>query len=124
MRDIRDRHIPRMAANFDYAAALIGTEAGEVFEQSKGYLTLVGREPAGVAALLAPWNAPLALASMKVAAAIAVGNTCVLKPSEHTALSLPRLVELLQEAGLPPGVVNLVNGRGAVTGDAWHHVGE
>ncbi len=118
MRDIRDRHIPRTAANFDYAAALIGTEAGEVYEQSPGYLTLVGREPAGVAALLAPWNAPLALASMKIAAAIAVGNACVLKPSEHTALSLPRLVELLHEAGLPRGVVNLVNGRGAVTGDA------
>lgn len=118
MRDIRDRHVPRMARNFEYHADLVDTEAGEFYEQTPGFLTLVGREPAGVAALLAPWNAPLALASMKVACAVATGNTCVLKPSEHTALSLFRFVELLHEAGLPPGVVNLVNGRGTVTGAA------
>lgn len=118
MRDIRDRHLPRLARNFEYHAELASTEAGELYEQTPGFVTTVSREPAGVAALLAPWNAPLALASMKVAAAIAAGSTCVLKPSEHTALSLPRLVELLHEAGLPRGVVNLVNGRGSVTGEA------
>lgn len=118
MRDIRERHIPRLARNFEYCAELVSTQAGELYEQTPGYITLVGQEPAGVAGLLAPWNAPLALASMKVASAIATGNTCVLKPSEHTALSLPRLVALLHKAGVPPGVVNLVNGRGAVTGAA------
>ncbi|MEJ2603088.1 MAG: aldehyde dehydrogenase [Gammaproteobacteria bacterium] len=118
IRDVRERHIPRMARNFEYYADLVDTEAGEFYEQTAGYLTLVGRQPAGVAALLAPWNAPLALASMKVACAVATGNTCVLKPSEYTALSLFRFVELLHEAGVPPGVVNLVNGRGPVTGEA------
>ncbi len=118
MRDIRGRHVPRMAANFAWAADSTGSRSGEVYDQAPGYLTLVGDAPAGVCALLAPWNAPLALASMKVASAIATGNSCVLKPSEHTPLALPRFVELLHQAGLPPGVVNLVNGPGAATGAA------
>ncbi|MEO0997432.1 MAG: aldehyde dehydrogenase [Pseudomonadota bacterium] len=118
LADVRSRHLPRAAGNFRYFADLIGTETGEVIEHTPGYLTVVSREPAGVAALLAPWNAPLALASMKVAAAISGGNSCVLKPSEHTPVSLARLTELLHEAGLPNGVVNLVNGRGPVTGQA------
>ena len=112
------RQVPRAAQNFDFFADVIGTMAGETFEQEQGYLTTVTREPAGVAALLAPWNAPLALASMQVASCIAFGNTCVLKPSEYTPLSIIRLVELLEDAGLPPGVVNVVNGRGTVTGEA------
>jgi acyl-CoA reductase-like NAD-dependent aldehyde dehydrogenase len=78
----------------------------------------VTREPAGVAALVAPWNAPLALASMQIASCIAFGNTCISKPSEYTPLAVGRMVELLREAGLPDGVVNQVNGRGAVTGQA------
>ncbi len=118
LADVRNRHLPRAAASFRYFADLIGTETGDVIEHTPGYLTVVSREPAGVAALLAPWNAPLALASMKVAAAISGGNSCVLKPSEHTPVSLARLTELLHEAGLPAGVVNLVNGRGPVTGQA------
>jgi acyl-CoA reductase-like NAD-dependent aldehyde dehydrogenase len=71
-----------------------------------------------VAALMSPWNAPLALASMRLATCIAFGNSCVLKPSEYAPLQIHRLVELMHDAGLPEGVVNLVNGRGAVTGAA------
>jgi acyl-CoA reductase-like NAD-dependent aldehyde dehydrogenase len=118
MRELKLRHIERAAYNFRFFSEHIGQSASQVYTQTEGYQTVVVREPVGVAALLAPWNAPVALASMKVAAAIAFGNSCVLKPSEQTPLALYRFVELLHEAGLPPGVVNLVNGRGPVTGHA------
>jgi acyl-CoA reductase-like NAD-dependent aldehyde dehydrogenase len=118
MHEVRGRHVPRMQQNFEYVASLIALDTGQSLEQIDNYLTIVSQEPAGVAALLAPWNAPLALASMKLAQAICLGNTAVLKPSEYTPSSLFRFVELLHEAGMPAGVVNLVNGRGAVTGQA------
>lgn len=118
MRELRERQIKRAAYNFRFFAEYIGQAKGEVYDQVTGYRSIVVREPVGVAALIAPWNAPTALASMKLAAAIAFGNTCVLKPSEQTPLALARLVELMHEAGLPDGVVNLVNGRGHVTGEA------
>ena len=111
-------HVTRMARNFEFFAEVSSTMSGQSYTQAKGYLTYVTREPKGVAALIAPWNAPLALASMRVASCIAFGNTCVLKPSEYTPLSMLRMVEIFHEAGLPNGVVNLVNGRGAVTGQA------
>lgn len=118
MRELRERHMKRAAYNFRFFAEHIGQMRGQVYDQSPGYRSIVAREPVGVAALIAPWNAPTALASMKIAAAIAFGNTCVLKPSEQTPLALARFVELLHEAGLAPGVVNLINGRGGVTGEA------
>ena len=111
-------HVLRAAKNFEMFADVASTLAGETYTQTSNYLTYVTREPKGVAALIAPWNAPLALASMRVATCIAFGNTCVLKPSEFTPLSMLRMVELFHEAGLPEGVVNLVNGRGGVTGVA------
>lgn len=110
--------VMRMARNFEFFAEVASTVHGETYTQTKGYLTYVTREPKGVAGCIAPWNAPLALASMRVATCIPWGNTCVLKPSEYTPLSMRRMVEIFHEAGLPPGVVNLVNGRGAVTGNA------
>lgn len=118
LHHLRDRQIPRAAENFGFFAETIGQLAGETFEQMPGYLTTVTREPAGVCALVAPWNAPLALASMQIASCIAFGNSCVLKPSEQAPLALSRLMTLLREAGVPDGVVNLVNGRGSVTGEA------
>ena len=110
--------IGRAARNFEFFAEVASTMRGETYTGLKGYLTYVTREPKGVGALIAPWNAPIALASMRVATCIAFGNTCVLKPSEYTPLSMLRMVELFHEAGLPGGVVNLVNGRGGVTGVA------
>jgi acyl-CoA reductase-like NAD-dependent aldehyde dehydrogenase len=110
--------LARSARNFEFFAETASTVAGETYTGNRSHLTYVTREPKGVAALIAPWNAPLALATMRVASCIAFGNTCVLKPSEYTPLSILRLVELLHDAGLPPGVVNLVNGRGSVTGAA------
>ena len=110
--------VARMSRNFEFFAEVASTLSGEAYTQAKGYLTCVTREPKGVAALISPWNAPLALSSMRIATCIAFGNTCVLKPSEYTPLAVARMVGLMHEAGLPPGVVNLVNGRGAVTGAA------
>ena len=115
---LQRRQIPRAAFNFEFFAEVIGQMAGETFEQEQNFLTTVTREPAGVAALVAPWNAPLALASMQIASCIAFGNSCVCKPSEYTPLSVLRLVQLLEQAGVPAGVVNLVNGLGGVTGRA------
>ncbi|MFZ9061776.1 MAG: aldehyde dehydrogenase, partial [Steroidobacteraceae bacterium] len=118
MREIRQRHLPRAAANFEFFADHIASGGGEVYRQTPGYITTVLREPAGVAALISPWNAPLALASMQIASAIAFGCTAVLKPSEQAPLAVARMVALLHEAGLPAGVVNLVQGRGTSTGHA------
>ena len=117
LRELRVRHMVRAAYNFGFFADYILQAKGERYDQAQGYVTTVARDPVGVAALIAPWNAPVALASMKVAAALAFGNTCVLKPSEQTPLAIARMVELLS-ADLPEGVLNLVNGRGPVTGAA------
>ncbi len=110
--------IGRAAHNFRFFAEFIGQAGEEVYRQEDGFLTMVTRDPKGVAALIGPWNAPIALSSMKLAGSIAFGNTCVLKPSEQTPLSIAKLVEIMTAAGLPDGVVNIVNGRGAVTGKA------
>jgi acyl-CoA reductase-like NAD-dependent aldehyde dehydrogenase len=118
IRQIRERHVPRAAQNFAFFAEVIGQQAGEAFEQNAPYLTVVRRTPIGVAACIAPWNAPIALATMELAAALAFGNSCVLKPSELTPLEFAPLMRAFAEAGLPDGVVNLVNGRGPVTGAA------
>jgi phenylacetaldehyde dehydrogenase len=76
------------------------------------------KEPVGVAALIVPWNGPLGAASMKLAAALAAGCACVLKPAEETPLSALLLGELLLEAGIPAGVVNIVTGYGHEAGAA------
>ncbi len=117
LKELRARHMVRAAYNFRFFGQYIAQSAGQRYDQTPGYMTTVSRTPVGVAALIAPWNAPVALATMKVASALAFGNTCVLKPSEQTPLALARLVHLLQEV-LPEGVLNLVNGRGPVTGAA------
>ncbi|CAA9568483.1 MAG: Aldehyde dehydrogenase [uncultured Thermomicrobiales bacterium] len=76
------------------------------------------REPLGVVAVITPWNFPIAIPTWKVAPALAYGNTVVLKPASFTPLCAVRLAEALQEAGLPPGVLNLVTGSAKDTGDA------
>ena len=76
------------------------------------------RQPLGVVGLISPWNLPLYLLSWKIAPAIAAGNTCVAKPSELTPLTANRLAELSLEAGIPPGVINIVHGYGSKAGRA------
>jgi aldehyde dehydrogenase (NAD+) len=75
-------------------------------------LSYIAREPVGVVAAIAAWNSPLMLASWKIAPALAAGNTVVAKPSEFTSASLLELAELFDEAGFPPGVLNVVTGAG------------
>lgn len=117
LNDLRQGQMVRAASNFGFFADYISQSAGQRYDQTEGYVTTVTRDPVGVAALIAPWNAPVALASMKIAAALAFGNCCVVKPSEQTPLAISRLVTLLQDV-LPEGVLNIVNGRGDVTGAA------
>jgi 5-carboxymethyl-2-hydroxymuconic-semialdehyde dehydrogenase/aminomuconate-semialdehyde/2-hydroxymuconate-6-semialdehyde dehydrogenase len=112
------RHAAAAADWFDYFAGLIECEPETRFETGSGIQTRVVREPVGVAALFTPWNIPLMAAGLKLSAALAMGNSVVVKPSELSPLGTGRLVELLHEAGLPVGVVQLVNGRGITTGAA------
>ncbi|MDO3399567.1 aldehyde dehydrogenase family protein [Mycolicibacterium neoaurum] len=86
-------------------------------EYLTGRTSMIVREPLGVIAAITPWNFPLLTAAQKIAPILAAGNTCVLKPSEHTPLTAHRLAELLS-ACIPAGVLNVVNGDGAVVGQA------
>ncbi|QIG53592.1 aldehyde dehydrogenase family protein [Altererythrobacter sp. BO-6] len=113
---IRGMHVSRTAENFRFFGELVTSLSGESYEQTGRYLSIVTREPVGVGLLIAPWNAPLVLGSMKMAAAIALGNSVIVKPSEYAPLAIMRLVEILEEAGLPPGVVQVVTGPGASVG--------
>jgi len=120
----RGMHVARTAENFTFFADLLAGHSGETYEQSGRYLSIVTREPVGLAVLIAPWNAPLVLASMKLAAAISLGNSVILKPSEYAPLAILRLVELIHEAGVPRGVVQVACGTGPGIGDALvGHVG-
>ena len=97
-----------------FVAALEKLEEQEHFENCEVLL----REPIGVCGLITPWNWPMNQVVLKVLPAIATGCTCVLKPSEHTPVSAMLYAEILDEAGVPAGVFNLVNGVGPVVGGA------
>ena len=112
------RQVAAAADWFDYFAAFIETRQNEYFPQLEHAKTFINYEPLGVVALFSPWNIPLMSAALKLSAALAFGNSCVLKPSEQSPWATLRLVELIHAAGLPAGVVNVVNGRGPVTGAA------
>jgi acyl-CoA reductase-like NAD-dependent aldehyde dehydrogenase len=101
-------------ANFGIAAQLLGSYE---FEQKVGN-SLVVREPIGVVGAITPWNYPLHQIALKVAPALAAGNTVVLKPSEVAPINAFILAEVIAEAGLPAGVFNLVTGVGPVVGEA------
>ncbi|MCX7408661.1 MAG: aldehyde dehydrogenase family protein [Planctomycetota bacterium] len=82
------------------------------------FLSYTLRQPVGVVGQIIPWNFPLLMAAWKWGPALACGNTIVMKAAEQTPLSVLRVCELVQEAGFPPGVINLLNGMGETTGDA------
>lgn len=111
-------HAARTSENFRFFSDVASCLSGDTFQQTGRYLSLTLHEPAGVGAIIAPWNAPLILASMKIAACMIMGNSCVLKPSEYTPYSQLRMVEIMIEAGVPKGAIQIVNGQGAVTGAA------
>jgi aldehyde dehydrogenase (NAD+) len=91
---------------------------GQVIPARTDALTYTVREPLGVVAAIVPWNFPLMIGMWKIAPAIACGCTVVIKPAELTSLSALRLAELALEAGLPPGVLNVVTGPGSIVGTA------
>ncbi|BCL23685.1 aldehyde dehydrogenase family protein [Streptomyces tuirus] len=107
-----------VANAFRYYAELAGKDGGRVVDVNPDVLSRVVYQPVGVCALIAPWNYPLLQASWKVAPALAAGNTFVLKPSETTPLTTIIMIRLIEEAGAPPGVANLVLGSGATVGAA------
>ncbi|MDQ1644432.1 MAG: aldehyde dehydrogenase [Cryptosporangiaceae bacterium] len=108
---------------FDHHAGWIDKLGGETLPAFQGgeHVVLTLREPVGVVAAVIPWNAPLLLAAQKLAPALAAGCTVVLKPSEFATFAVLRLVRLIEEAGLPAGVLNVVTGPGEPTGDALIH---
>ncbi|UGY16265.1 aldehyde dehydrogenase family protein [Bradyrhizobium septentrionale] len=109
--------IERSAQNIEFFAARAEHIGGEVVPGSTN-TDIVTYEPAGVAALITPWNGPLMLSTWKLGPALAAGNTVVLKPPELAPLSCGLLASLAEEAGVPPGVLNVVHGDGTVTGQA------
>jgi aminomuconate-semialdehyde/2-hydroxymuconate-6-semialdehyde dehydrogenase len=114
----RTLDIPRAVANFRFFATAILHVASESHMTDAKALNYTLRQPIGVAGLISPWNLPLYLLTWKIAPAIAAGNTCVAKPSEMTPLTANRLAELSLEAGIPPGVINIVHGYGQKAGRA------
>ncbi|HBP32005.1 MAG: aldehyde dehydrogenase family protein [Advenella sp.] len=107
-----------MPSSLEYFAGMIPAVRGETIAVGNSdVLNYTIREPLGVCALIMPWNYPMTLTINKLGPALAAGNTIVLKPSEVTPLSTLALARLFEEAGFPPGVVNVVNGLGATVGE-------
>jgi aldehyde dehydrogenase (NAD+) len=115
IRESRDVDVPLAAAHFFYYAGWADKLAYAGFGPEP--------RPIGVAGQVIPWNFPLLMAAWKLAPALAAGNTCVLKPAETTPLSALRLAEIIQQADLPPGVVNIITGAGATGAGLVAHPG-
>lgn len=111
------RVVPRAAQNIEFFADWALTLQGHVIESAEA-LNHVRYDPAGVAALITPWNAPLMLTTWKVGPALAAGDTVVVKPPEWAPLTCSLMADIAHAAGLPPGVLNVVQGIGETAGDA------
>lgn len=110
--------VPSVVENFRYFAGLADKIQGETIPVKGPFLNYTLREPVGVVGCIVPWNFPLSLATWKVAPALACGNAVVLKPAMETPLTALLLGELAAEAGFPPGILNVVPGRGTRAGAA------
>lgn len=110
--------MPRVAHNLRFFADWLTDGLGHDDFDTRGHGNHVTWEPAGPSVLITPWNAPLMLASWKIAPALAAGNTVVLKPAEWTPLTASLFADITAEAGLPAGVFNVVQGYGAEVGAA------
>src|SRR5438552_377210 len=117
---MESRHvdIPAAAATFRYYAGWVSKIYGETNPSDEAYFNFTLREPVGVCGQIIPWNFPLLMAAWKLGPALACGNTSILKPAEQTPLTALRLGELMLEAGLPDGVVNIITGFGPGAGSA------
>ncbi|MCM1977313.1 aldehyde dehydrogenase [Streptomyces sp. G1] len=116
LRSHRRGVMPRVAHNFRFFADWLLTLEHEDFD-TRGHTNHVSWDPAGPCVLITPWNAPLMLATWKIAPALAAGNTVILKPAEWTPLTASILADIATEAGLPAGVLNVVQGYGSEIGD-------
>jgi aminomuconate-semialdehyde/2-hydroxymuconate-6-semialdehyde dehydrogenase len=110
--EARAKDVPRAAFNFRFFADYADQAHDKAFHAANGMFTYTVREPAGVAGLISPWNFPLMLATWKLAPALAFGCTVVLKPAEQSPVTASILAEICAEAGIPDGVVNVVEGFG------------
>ncbi|HWG84186.1 MAG TPA: 5-carboxymethyl-2-hydroxymuconate semialdehyde dehydrogenase [Deinococcales bacterium] len=116
LRQTLHGQIPRAADNFRFFADL-ATRAGDGHTYpTDGFLNYTLRQPVGVAGLITPWNTPFMLETWKLAPALAAGCTAVLKPAEWSPVTAWRLAHIFQEAGVPPGVLNVVHGFGEEAG--------
>jgi len=114
--------VGKVARTFEfYAGEAVRVLGQTIPNEEPGFLSLIEKEPLGVAAAIAPWNYPVELIGWKLGAALAAGCTMVVKPSEYTPLSAIALLGCLDAAGFPPGVVNLVQGAGAVGASLVSH---
>lgn len=116
--DVLHHEIPFTAEAIRFYAECADKYSGDVLPTRDASLGMLIPEPYGVIGAITPWNFPLSMASWKCGPALAAGNAVVLKPSELTPYSTIRFAELAVEAGLPAGVLNIVQGSGAVTGSA------
>ena len=110
--------IDMVARCFQYFSGWSTKLAGQTTAVNPALFTYTLREPVGVVGAIIPWNFPMIMVAWKAAPALAAGNTVVLKPAELTPLTAIRIGELALEAGLPPGVLNIVPGKGRVAGEA------
>jgi aldehyde dehydrogenase (NAD+) len=115
---VRRQDMPAVIDTIRYYAGWCDKITGMVVPTRPDALTYTVREPVGVVAAIIPWNFPMMIGMWKIAPALACGCTMVVKPAELTTLSMLRIAELLLEAGLPPGVFNVVTGKGSVVGEA------
>ncbi|HEY9572091.1 MAG TPA: aldehyde dehydrogenase family protein, partial [Pusillimonas sp.] len=106
------------AATFRYFAAVCETQGAEITPPRGNYLSMTAYEPYGVVAAITPWNSPMTMEAQKIAPALAAGNAVILKPSEVTPSAGLLLGEVALQAGLPPGILNVLTGNGAITGKA------
>ncbi len=103
---------------FQWYAELADKTFGKIAPTGPGAMALITKEPAGIAGAVLPWNFPLVMAAWKIAPSLAVGCSAVIKPAEQTPLTTIRLAELMREAGVPDGVINIVPGYGHTAGKA------
>ncbi|AUH02241.1 5-carboxymethyl-2-hydroxymuconate semialdehyde dehydrogenase [Prodigiosinella confusarubida] len=111
-------HLPRAIEHFHFFAEEGKRFFGDAIPVGDAYINFTHHAPLGVVAIMTPWNGPLAVSSINLAAALIAGNTVVLKPSELAPITVSLLGQIFEEVGLPEGVVNLVHGAGQPTGQA------
>lgn len=118
INDVRNGDLPSAIGNLRYFAGWTDKIYGQTIPISPTQFNYTRLEPVGVVGQIIPWNYPIMMALWKISPALATGCTVVLKPAEQTPLSALYLAELIQEAGFPKGVVNIINGFGATAGNA------